>query len=148
MAKYEAKGFTRNGDEYYYKDETARTNIGDVSALTTTATDLASAINELDSEKVDKESGKGLSTNDYTTAEKTKLAGIATGAEVNVQADWNESDSTSDAFIQNKPTIPDQLSDLTDDASHRLVTDTEKATWNAKLNDFTYNSTTEMFEFN
>lgn len=29
------------------------------------------------SEKVDKVSGKGLSTNDYTTAEKTKLAGLA-----------------------------------------------------------------------
>lgn len=29
---------------------------------------------------VKKESGKGLSTNDYTTAEKTKLAGIAEGA--------------------------------------------------------------------
>ena len=34
--------------------------------------------------KVDKETGKGLSTNDYTTAEKTKLAGIAEGAQVNV----------------------------------------------------------------
>ena len=30
--------------------------------------------------KVDKVDGKGLSTNDYTTAEKTKLAGIATNA--------------------------------------------------------------------
>ena len=30
--------------------------------------------------KVDTESGKGLSTNDYTTAEKQKLAGIAEGA--------------------------------------------------------------------
>lgn len=30
--------------------------------------------------KVDKVAGKGLSTNDYTTAEKTKLAGIAEGA--------------------------------------------------------------------
>lgn len=30
--------------------------------------------------KVDKVAGKGLSTNDYTTAEKTKLAGIAVGA--------------------------------------------------------------------
>lgn len=38
------------------------------------------------STKVDKESGKGLSTNDYTTAEKTKLSGIATGAEVNQNA--------------------------------------------------------------
>lgn len=37
---------------------------------------------ELD-KKVDKETGKQLSTNDYTTAEKTKLTGIATGAEVN-----------------------------------------------------------------
>ena len=36
------------------------------------------------SNKVDKVSGKGLSTNDYTSAEKTKLAGIATSAQVNV----------------------------------------------------------------
>ena len=33
---------------------------------------------------VAKEDGKGLSTNDYTTTEKTKLSGIATGAQVNV----------------------------------------------------------------
>lgn len=33
--------------------------------------------------KVDAVSGKGLSTNDYTTAEKNKLAGIAAGAQVN-----------------------------------------------------------------
>ena len=36
--------------------------------------------------KVDKVDGKGLSTNDYTTAEKTKLNGIASGAEVNQNA--------------------------------------------------------------
>ena len=41
----------------------------------------------------------------FTSAEKTKLAGIATGAEVNVQADWNESSSSSDAYIQNKPDL-------------------------------------------
>lgn len=34
--------------------------------------------------KVDKVTGKGLSTNDYTTEEKTKLTGIAAGAQVNV----------------------------------------------------------------
>jgi hypothetical protein len=33
--------------------------------------------------KVDKEAGKGLSANDYTIAEKNKLAGIAAGAQVN-----------------------------------------------------------------
>ena len=42
---------------------------------------------ELDNKFVEKESGKGLSTNDYTTDEKNKLAGIETGAEVNVNAD-------------------------------------------------------------
>lgn len=34
--------------------------------------------------KVSKEDGKGLSTEDYTTTEKTKLGGIQTGAQVNV----------------------------------------------------------------
>lgn len=36
--------------------------------------------------KVDKAEGKGLSTNDYTTAEKEKLAGVQEGAEVNQNA--------------------------------------------------------------
>lgn len=40
-------------------------------------------VDNADSGKVDKVSGKGLSTNDYTTAEKNKLAGIAAGAQVN-----------------------------------------------------------------
>ena len=56
--------------------------------------------------KVDKVSGKGLSTEDYTSAEKTKLSGIASGAEVNVQSDWNQSDSSADDYIKNKPTVP------------------------------------------
>lgn len=55
--------------------------------------------------KVDKETGKGLSTNDYTTDEKNKLAGIASGAEVNVQSDWNVTSSGSDAYIRNKPSL-------------------------------------------
>lgn len=57
-------------------------------------------------DKVDKVAGKGLSTNDYTTAEKQKLAGIAAGAEVNVQPDWNQTDISADDYIKNKPTIP------------------------------------------
>ncbi len=40
------------------------------------STNVNNAIDELSSKKVDKETGKGLSTNDYTDAEKTKLAGI------------------------------------------------------------------------
>lgn len=53
--------------------------------------------------KVDKVDGKGLSTNDFTNAYKAKLDSIETGAEVNVQSDWNETDSSSDAYLRNKP---------------------------------------------
>ena len=59
---------------------------------------------EVDS-KVDSIDGKGLSTEDYTTEEKTKLASIAEGAEVNVQADWNQNDETTADYIKNKPLI-------------------------------------------
>lgn len=54
--------------------------------------------------KVDAVEGKGLSTNDFTNAYKTKLDGIAEGAEVNVQSNWTETSTTSDAYIKNKPT--------------------------------------------
>ena len=69
-------------------------------------TDLTAVV----SNKVDKEAGKGLSTNDYTTAEKNKLSGIAAGAEVNVNADWNA--NSGDAQILNKP------ANLVQDASY------------------------------
>ena len=71
--------------------------------------------------KVDKVAGKGLSTNDYTTTEKNKLAGIAPGAEVNVQSDWNQTNDTEDNYIQNKPTIPTvptNVSAFTNDAGY------------------------------
>lgn len=57
-----------------------------------------------DADYVTKVTGKGLSTEDYTTTEKTKLSGIESGAEVNVNADWNA--TSGDAQILNKPTIP------------------------------------------
>lgn len=66
--------------------------------------DLIDALTTAVGNKVDKISGKGLSANDYTTADKNKLSGIAAGAEVNVQSDWNVTDPTSDAYIKNKPT--------------------------------------------
>lgn len=53
--------------------------------------------------KVDKVSGKGLSSNDYTTNDRQKLAGIAAGAEVNVPSDWNA--TVGDARILNKPDL-------------------------------------------
>ena len=38
-----------------------------------------------------------------SSADKTKLDGVAAGAEVNVQSDWDETDSADDSFIANKP---------------------------------------------
>ena len=49
----------------------------------TTAVMSQKAVTDELNNKVDKVTGKGLSTNDFTDAEKTKLAGIETGAEVN-----------------------------------------------------------------
>lgn len=83
------------------------------------------------SNKVDKVSGKGLSTNDYTNAEKTKLAGIAEGAQKNVQPDWNA--STGDGAILNKPTIPTKVSQLTNDSSYQTNSEVDTAITN-KLN--------------
>lgn len=54
--------------------------------------------------------------NNFTTALKNKLDGIAAGAEANVQSDWNITDTLSDAFIKNKPSIPVKTSDLTNDS--------------------------------
>jgi len=48
--------------------------------------------------KVDKVSGKGLSTNDYTTDEKTKLAGIEEGATKNTVVNDLTSTSTTSAL--------------------------------------------------
>lgn len=75
--------------------------------------------NALDN-KVDKESGKGLSSNDYTSAEKMKLAGIASGAEANVQSDWLVTNTNNDAYIKNKPT---KVSEFTNDANYLTQAD-------------------------
>lgn len=64
--------------------------------------------------KVAKISGKGLSTNDYTTAEKNKLARIADNAN-----NYTHPSSHSAGMI-------------TQDSNHRFVTDSEKTTWNNK----------------
>lgn len=49
----------------------------------------------------------------FSPTEKSKLAGIASGAEVNVQSDWNQTTTTADDYIKNKPT---NLSDFTNDS--------------------------------
>lgn len=74
------------------------------------------------------QSGKGLSANDFTDALKQKLLGIADNAQVNVQSDWNA--TSGDAFIKNKPTIPDISGkmDKTGDASNATAAFTQSTT--------------------
>ena len=60
----------------------------------------------------------GTTYKQYSLTEKNKLAGIAAGAEVNVNADWNA--VSGDAQILNKPTIPTavtQTSQLTNNGA-------------------------------
>lgn len=57
---------------------------------------------------VPKEDGKGLSSNDYTDAEKTKLSGIATGATKNTVEDTLTSTSTTNALSANQGKVLDE----------------------------------------
>ena len=70
-------------------------------------------------DKVDAEGGKGLSTNDYTTAEKQKLAGIAEGANNYVHPDTHPASmisglatvATSGSYndLTDKPNIAEEI---------------------------------------
>lgn len=98
-------------DEYIYVD-------GSFEHIGSTEIDLSNyytktQADDLLDDKVDKVNGKGLSTNDFTTTEKNKLSSIENGAEVNVQSDWNQSDSTKDDYIKNKPTLRQPSADGT-----------------------------------
>lgn len=68
--------------------------------------------------KVDVVSGKGLSTNDYTNAEKNKLSGIASGAQVNViesvSVNGTKIEPSSKAVAISVPTKVSQLSNDSD----------------------------------
>lgn len=51
--------------------------------------------------KVDKVSGKGLSSNDFTNELRTKLLNLVS----NVQSNWNTSEETDPSYIANKPDL-------------------------------------------
>ena len=78
--------------------------------------------------KVDKVTGKGLSTNDYTDADQTKLGGIATGAQVNVietvKVNGNAQTITEKAV---NITVPTATSDLTNDSDFQTGTEVSTA---------------------
>lgn len=62
--------------------------------------------------------------NNFTTTLLNKLNGIASGAEVNVQADWSVTTTTSDAYILNKPT---KVSDFTNDSNFQTQSQVQQA---------------------
>lgn len=74
--------------------------------------------------KVDKVDGKGLSTNDYTSDEKTKLANIETGAQVNKLEGIQKNGET--VTITNKIaniSVPTKTSDITNDSGYITIAD-------------------------
>lgn len=74
--------------------------------------------------KVDKVDGKGLSTNDYTTADMTKLSNIETGAQVNVLEGIQKNGTT--VTITNKIaniSVPTATSQLTNDSGFITTSD-------------------------
>lgn len=134
-------------------------------------------IKSLDENKVSKENGKQLSTNDYTTEAKAKVDAIPadpkytdTIQDLSGYAKKEDITALNDVFVAkeegkvlsdcnfsnreksklqrlptteelgeawekkaNKTELKTKLSEMTDDSTHRLVTDTEKTTWNNKL---------------
>lgn len=123
--------------ESYVKDK-----IDDVIGGASDAFDTLSEVETALNNKVDKVSGKGLSTNDFTNAYKNKVDSALQS--------YTETDPTVPAWAKsaNKPTytaaevgalpsttvIPTSLSSLSEDTTHRVVTDAEIASWNAKSN--------------
>ena len=125
---------------------------------------FAATITNSLSGKVDKVTGKQLSTEDFTTALLNKLNGIATGAQTNQNAFSNvkvgttivAADNATDTLEivsgTNISITPDATNDkvtinntysythpsshaatmITEDATHRFVTDVEKTNWNSK----------------
>jgi hypothetical protein len=128
-------------DEWKVVDENGNIifSVDATGAHTTSMTLNGQSVKDMIDDKVDKVDGKGLSTNDFTDEYKTKLDSLE-------NIEFEETDPTVPAWAkeENKPSYTADevgaladttvLADLTDDATHRTVTDTEKQAWNAKSN--------------
>lgn len=93
----------------------AMDTLSELAAAIAANSDIMTALQSAIGGKVDKTEGKGLSSNDFTDAEKEKLAGVEAGAN-------NYSHpATHDASM------------ITQDTTHRFVSDAEKEAWNSKI---------------
>lgn len=84
-------------------------------------------VDTIASGKVDEVPGKGLSTEDYTTAEKTKLGTVEAGAEVNKVIDVLDSDGNSVVGADRKARLPQSgggtITDVQDEQGNSLVSE-------------------------
>ena len=78
------------------------TNANNITSLQSGKQDKIDSSHKLSADLVE----DGTTNKVFTATEQSKLSGIESGAEVNVQADWSEADNTADSYIKNKPTIP------------------------------------------
>lgn len=109
--KVEGKGLSTN--DYVTADKTKVTNINEVIEAATkniTATDISITLdkrnlvtNVVENIELNLPASTTALAGLMLPADKIKLNGIAAGAEVNVNADWNATEG--DAFILNKPTL-------------------------------------------
>lgn len=110
--KVEGKSLSTN--DYVTADKTKVTNINEVieaAAKNITATGISITLdkrnlvtNVVENIELDLPASTTALAGLMLPADKIKLNGIAAGAEVNVNADWNATEG--DALILNKPTIP------------------------------------------
>ena len=110
--KVEGKDLSTN--DYVTADRTKVTNINEVVEAATkniTATDISITLdkrnlvtNAVENIELNLPASTTALAGLMLPADKIKLNGIAAGAEVNVNADWNATEG--DALILNKPTIP------------------------------------------
>jgi hypothetical protein len=85
-----------------------------IKELSTTLQAIQATVSTLQRDKVDKVSGKTLSTNDYTTDEKNKLAGIAAQAnKTNIVNNLTTSAAGSALDAQQGKVLKDALDALT-----------------------------------
>lgn len=110
--KVDGKGLSTN--DYITADKTKVTNVNEVieaAAKSVTATGISITLdkrnlvtNAVENIELDLPASTTTLAGLMLPSDKTKLNGIAAGAEVNVNADWNATEG--DALILNKPTIP------------------------------------------
>ena len=116
----------------------------DVSITDYNDTEIRNQINDITEElenKVDKEENKGLSTNDYTTAEKNKLANLENYDDTEVRNLINTKQDKGDYALKSE--IPTKTSDLINDSDF-----VEDSSYVHTDNNYTTNEKTKLASLN